>query len=220
MFLVGPSGAGKSTLIKLLVCGEEATAGTLEVAGHDLGTIKRGEIPLLRRQIGIVFQDFRLLPRKTVRENVAFALEVTGAPRKQIRATVDRLLGLVGLTGQADQRPGQLSGGEMQRAAIARAMVHGPAAGHRRRADRQPRPAHQLGDHPAAAAHQRDGHHGAHGDPQRRGRDRAAQARRGARGRPHRARRGRWLPPATTPDGPPRDVLRPAGAWRVSGATA
>ncbi len=126
VFLVGPSGAGKSTLIKLLVCDEEATTGHLEVAGHDLGTIKRGEIPFLRRKIGIVFQDFRLLPRKTVRENVAFALEVTGAPRKQIHATVDRLLGLVGLTGQADQRPGQLSGGEMQRAAIARAMVHGP----------------------------------------------------------------------------------------------
>ncbi len=126
VFLVGPSGAGKSTLIKLLVCDEEATTGTLEVAGHDLGSIKRGEIPLLRRQIGIVFQDFRLLPRKTVRENVAFALEVTGANRKQTRTTVDRLLGLVGLTGQADQRPGQLSGGEMQRAAIARAMVHDP----------------------------------------------------------------------------------------------
>jgi cell division transport system ATP-binding protein len=126
VFLVGPSGAGKSTLIKLMVCDEVATTGSLEVAGHDLGTIKRNEIPLLRRQIGIVFQDFRLLPRKTVRENVAFALEVTGAPRKQIRATVDRLLALVGLTGQADQRPGQLSGGEMQRAAIARAMVHGP----------------------------------------------------------------------------------------------
>jgi cell division transport system ATP-binding protein len=126
VFLVGPSGAGKSTLIKLLVRDEDATTGTLEVAGHDLNTIRRAEIPLLRRQIGIVFQDFRLLPRKTVRENVAFALEVTGAPRKQIRATVDRLLGLVGLTGQADQRPGQLSGGEMQRAAIARAMVHDP----------------------------------------------------------------------------------------------
>ena len=126
VFLVGPSGAGKSTLIKLLVRDEEATTGTLEVAGHDLGRIRRGEIPQLRREIGIVFQDFRLLPRKTVRENVAFALEVTGAPRKQTRATVDRLLGLVGLTGQADQRPGQLSGGEMQRAAIARAMVHDP----------------------------------------------------------------------------------------------
>ncbi len=126
VFLVGPSGAGKSTLIKLLVRDEEATTGALEVAGHDLTTIKRGEIPQLRRQIGIVFQDFRLLPRKTVRENVAFALEVTGARRKLIRATVDRLLGIVGLTGQADQRPGQLSGGEMQRAAIARAMVHDP----------------------------------------------------------------------------------------------
>ncbi len=126
VFLVGPSGAGKSTLIKLLVRDEEATTGTLEVAGHDLGHIRRAEIPRLRREIGIVFQDFRLLPRKTVRENVAFALEVTGAPRKQTRTTVDRLLGLVGLTGQADQRPGQLSGGEMQRAAIARAMVHDP----------------------------------------------------------------------------------------------
>jgi cell division transport system ATP-binding protein len=126
VFLVGPSGAGKSTLIKLMVRDEIATTGKLQVAGHDLGTIRRAEIPQLRRQIGIVFQDFRLLPRKTVRENVAFALEVTGAPRKQIRVTVDRLLGLVGLTGQADQRPGQLSGGEMQRAAIARAMVHDP----------------------------------------------------------------------------------------------
>jgi cell division transport system ATP-binding protein len=83
-------------------------------------------VPRLRRRIGIVFQDFRLLPRKTVRENVAFALEVTGTPRSAIRTTVDRLLALVGLSAQADQRPGQLSGGEMQRAAIARAMVNDP----------------------------------------------------------------------------------------------
>ncbi len=126
VFLVGPSGAGTRTLIKLLVCDETPTSGRVSVAGFDLQTIKRAEVPKLRRRIGIVFQDFRLLPRKTVRENVAFALEVTGAPRRSIQATVDRLLALVGLAAQADQRPGQLSGGEMQRAAIARAMVHDP----------------------------------------------------------------------------------------------
>lgn len=126
VFLVGPSGAGKSTLIKLLVHDEEATHGIVQVAGHDLSRMKRGDIPKLRRQIGIVFQDFKLLPRKTVRENVSFALEVTGTPRRQIRSTVDRVLALVGLTDQVNQRPGQLSGGEQQRTAIARAMVHDP----------------------------------------------------------------------------------------------
>jgi cell division transport system ATP-binding protein len=126
VFLVGPSGAGKSTLIKLLVHDEAATSGQVFVAGRDLGRMRGRDVPKLRRQIGIVFQDFRLLPRKTVRENVAFALEVTGTPRKQIGGTVDRVLALVGLTGQAEQRPGQLSGGEMQRTAIARAMVHDP----------------------------------------------------------------------------------------------
>ncbi len=126
IFLVGPSGAGKSTLIKLLVRDEKATDGTVEVAGHDLGSMKRKEVPLLRRRIGIVFQDFRLLPRKTVYENVAFALEVTGTPRNLVEPAVDRALALVGLTEQAEQRPDQLSGGEMQRTAIARAMVHDP----------------------------------------------------------------------------------------------
>jgi cell division transport system ATP-binding protein len=126
VFLVGPSGAGKSTLIKLLVHDEESTSGIIHVAGYDLTHLGRGDIPKLRRQIGIVFQDFRLLPRKTVRENVAFALQVTGTPRRQIRSTVDRLLALVGLSAQAEQRPSQLSGGEQQRTAIARAMVHDP----------------------------------------------------------------------------------------------
>jgi cell division transport system ATP-binding protein len=126
VFLVGPSGAGKSTLIKLLVHDEVSTSGAVHVAGYDLSRLRRGDVPRLRRQIGIVFQDFRLLPRKTVRENVAFALEVTGAPRREIGATVERLLALVGLTAQADQRPNQLSGGEQQRTAIARAMVHDP----------------------------------------------------------------------------------------------
>ena len=126
IFLVGPSGAGKSTLIKLLVRDEKASDGQVEVAGYDLNRIKKKEVPLLRRKIGIVFQDFRLLPRKTVYENVAFALEVTGTPNSQIDLAVERALALVGLTEQAEQRPDQLCGGEMQRTAIARAMVHDP----------------------------------------------------------------------------------------------
>jgi cell division transport system ATP-binding protein len=126
VFLVGPSGAGKSTLTKLLVRDEKATEGRVEVAGQDLGRMKRKQVPLLRRTIGIVFQDFRLLPRKTVYENVAFALEVTGTPKRQMVPAVERALALVGLTEQARQRPNQLSGGEQQRTAIARAMVHDP----------------------------------------------------------------------------------------------
>jgi cell division transport system ATP-binding protein len=126
VFLVGPSGAGKSTLIKLLIRDEVATSGTVMVAGRDLARLRRKDVPRLRRQIGIVFQDFKLLPTKTVRENVAFALEVTGTPRHRIGPTADRVLALVGLTAQANQRPAQLSGGEQQRTAIARAMVHDP----------------------------------------------------------------------------------------------
>jgi cell division transport system ATP-binding protein len=98
----------------------------VEVTGRDLARIGRRDIPKLRRQIGVIFQDFKLLPRKTVRENVSFALEVTGTPKRHIRPSVDRVLALVGLTEQANQRPSQLSGGEQQRTAIARAMVHGP----------------------------------------------------------------------------------------------
>jgi len=126
VFLVGPSGAGKSTLIRLLVRDEVPTSGEVFVAGSELSRLGSRAIPKLRRQIGIVFQDFRLLPRKTVRENVAFALEVTGTPRRRIGPAVDRVLALVGLSDQAEQRPSQLSGGEQQRTAIARAMVHDP----------------------------------------------------------------------------------------------
>jgi cell division transport system ATP-binding protein len=96
------------------------------VAGKDVTRLKRRDVPRLRRQIGTVFQDFKLLPTKTVRENVAFALEVTGTPGRQIRPAVSRVLELVGLTAQADQLPAQLSGGEQQRTAIARALVHDP----------------------------------------------------------------------------------------------
>jgi len=126
VFLVGPSGAGKSTLIKLLIRDEIATRGQVVLDGQDLARLSRRHVPRMRRKIGIIFQDFKLLPTKTVWENVAFALEVTGTPRRRIRPAVDRVLALVGLTGQASQIPAQLSGGEQQRTAIARALVHDP----------------------------------------------------------------------------------------------
>ena len=126
VFLVGPSGAGKSTFIRLLIREQVATTGRVTVAGRDLARLRRGQVPQLRRRIGIVFQDFRLLPNKTVFENVAFALEVTGASRGTIRQAVPRLLNLVGLQEHDHHLPTQLSGGEQQRVAIARAMVHDP----------------------------------------------------------------------------------------------
>jgi cell division transport system ATP-binding protein len=126
VFLVGPSGAGKSTLIKLLIRDEIATQGDVVLDGHDLARLPRRMVPKVRRKVGIVFQDFKLLPTKSVWENVAFALEVTGTARRAVRPAVDRVLALVGLTGQARQLPAQLSGGEQQRTAIARALVHDP----------------------------------------------------------------------------------------------
>jgi cell division transport system ATP-binding protein len=126
VFLVGPSGAGKSTLIKLLIRDEVATNGAVILDGQDLARLARRNVSKVRRKIGIVFQDFKLLPTKSVWENVSFALEVTGTPRRKIRPAVDRVLALVGLTAQRSQLPAQLSGGEQQRTAIARALVHDP----------------------------------------------------------------------------------------------
>ena len=126
VFLVGPSGAGKTTLLKLLIRDERPTAGEVILDGRNLARVPRRKVPELRRKIGIVFQDYKLLPTRTVRENVAFALEVTGTPRRQIRPAVDRALAVVGLAAQADQLPTTLSGGEQQRTAIARALVHEP----------------------------------------------------------------------------------------------
>ena len=126
VFLVGPSGAGKSTLIKLLIRDEIATRGDVVLDGQDLARLSRRAVPKMRRKIGIIFQDFKLLPTKTVWENVAFAMDVTGSPRRAIRPAVDRVLAIVGLTAQAKQVPAQLSGGEQQRTAIARALVHDP----------------------------------------------------------------------------------------------
>src|SRR6478735_80319 len=126
VFLVGPSGAGKSTLIKLLIRDEITTRGEVVLDGQDLARLPRRHVPRMRRKIGIIFQDFKLLPTKTVWENVAFALEVTGYPRRKIRPAVDRVLAIVGLTAQSKQVPAQLSGGEQQRTAVARALVHDP----------------------------------------------------------------------------------------------
>ncbi len=126
VFLVGPSGAGKSTLIKLIIRDEVASRGEVVLDGQDLARLSRRAVPRMRRKIGIIFQDFKLMPTKSVWENVAFALDVTGTPRRQIRPAVDRVLSIVGLTAQARQTPNQLSGGEQQRTAIARALVHDP----------------------------------------------------------------------------------------------
>ncbi len=126
VFLVGPSGAGKTTLLKLLIRDERPTSGEVILDGRNLARVPRRKVPELRRKIGIVFQDYKLLPTRSVRENVAFALEVTGTPRRQIRPAVDRALAVVGLAAQADQLPTTLSGGEQQRTAIARALVHEP----------------------------------------------------------------------------------------------
>ncbi len=126
VFLVGASGAGKSTLMRLLIRDELATQGTVTLDGDDLAKLPRRKVPHVRRKVGIVFQDFKLLPTKNVFENVAFALEVTGTPRRRIKPAVERVLALVGLTQQAQQLPKQLSGGEQQRTAIARALVHDP----------------------------------------------------------------------------------------------
>ena len=126
VFLVGPSGSGKSTLIRLMLRQEPVTRGTIWVAGKDITTLPRWKIPFLRRSIGTVFQDFKLLPNKTVSENVAFTLEVLGRPRAVIRPQVEQVLDLVGLADKGDRYPKQLSGGEQQRVSVARAFVNRP----------------------------------------------------------------------------------------------
>ncbi|MEO7588912.1 MAG: cell division ATP-binding protein FtsE [Arachnia sp.] len=126
VFLVGQSGSGKSTFLRLILREYRPTKGTLYVAGKNLGTLNQWKVPALRRQIGTVFQDFRLLPGKTVYENVAFALQVIGKPTKEIRRVVPETLETVGLTGKEDRLNEELSGGEQQRVAIARAFVNRP----------------------------------------------------------------------------------------------
>lgn len=126
VFLIGASGAGKTTLIKMLLCEEFPDRGHIYVDDVDLTRIRKRNIPKLRRGIGVVFQDFRLLPELTVYENVAFAMEVIGTEKRVIKHIVPQVLSLVGLSDKADVKPGQLSGGEQQRASMARALVNNP----------------------------------------------------------------------------------------------
>ena len=126
VFLVGHSGSGKSTLVRLIIRELKPSSGTITIAGEDLGSMRNWRVPYLRRNIGCVFQDFKLLPNKTVFENVAFALEVIGKSRSVIRTQVPEVLRLVGLQDKLDKLPDQLSGGEAQRVSIARAIVNRP----------------------------------------------------------------------------------------------
>ena len=127
VFLVGPSGSGKSTIIKLITGELKPTSGSVHVNGYSLERIRKREVPYLRRTVGVVFQDFRLIENKTVYDNVAFAMRVIGAKSKEIRERVPYVLDLVGLDTKSRRLPGELSGGEQQRLAIARALVNNPS---------------------------------------------------------------------------------------------
>ena len=126
VFVLGHSGAGKSTFIKLILREEQATSGRVLVDGLDLSVMKKRKVPYLRRRMGVVFQDFRLIPTMSVYENVAFAMRVTNIAEDKIKKRVPYVLGLVGLADKADRLPDEISGGEQQRAALARALVHSP----------------------------------------------------------------------------------------------
>ena len=127
VFLVGHSGAGKSSIIRMLLCEETPTCGEVIINGHNISTLTRKEIPYLRREIGVVFQDFRLLPARTVYENVAFAMRIVGASTRQMRRRIPEVLNMVGLSRKAKAYPSQLSGGEQQRVSMARALANNPS---------------------------------------------------------------------------------------------
>ena len=127
VFLVGPSGSGKSTIIRLITGELKPSSGHVHVNGYSLAKIRRSEVPYLRRTVGVVFQDFRLIANKTVYDNVAFAMRVIGAKEREIRERVPYVLNLVGLENKSRRHPGELSGGEQQRLAIARALVNNPS---------------------------------------------------------------------------------------------
>ena len=126
VFVLGHSGAGKSTFLKLILLEEKCTEGSVVINGQDIGKLKRRKVPYMRRQMGVVFQDFRLIPTMTAYENVAFAMRVTNISTRNIKKRVPYVLGLVGLGDKMDRLPDELSGGEQQRVALARALAHGP----------------------------------------------------------------------------------------------
>ena len=126
VYIIGPTGSGKSTLIKLFDGEEKPTKGTVKVVGIDVGSLRKGQIPIYRRNIGVVFQDFRLLPTKTVFENISYALEVINMNKKMIRLRVKEIMDVVGLSDKGNSFPSELSGGQQQRVAIARAIANRP----------------------------------------------------------------------------------------------
>lgn len=126
VFLVGPSGSGKSTIIKLITGEEASTRGRVMVNGYNLNNIRRWQIPYMRRTLGVIFQDFRLIEKKTVKQNLEFAMHVIGASKREMRKRIPYILELVGLEDKADDYPTEMSGGEQQRVAIARALINNP----------------------------------------------------------------------------------------------
>ena len=188
VFLVGASGSGKSTFLKLCLKEERPTSGQIHVAGKDLNHLSRWKVPALRRQVGTVFQDFRLLPNKTVQQNVAFALEVIGRPTSQIRKVVPEVLDLVGLEGKYDRMPDELSGGEQQRVAVARAFVNRPMILIADEPTGNLDPSTSVGIMKLLDRINRTGHDRRDGHPRRRDRRPDAQAGHRARGRTPRAR--------------------------------
>ena len=190
VFLVGASGSGKSTIVRLILKEMEPSAGVIYVNGTRLSSVPRRRIPRLRRGIGCVFQDFKLLPNKTAAENVAYAMEVTGQRRRTIRTKVPQILDLVGLSGKMDKFPEMLSGGEQQRVSIARAFC---TAAHprRRRADGQPGPHNQRRYHAALAQDQPHRHHRPGRDPRQGDGGRNAQAGSRLGGGAYRTRQGK-----------------------------
>ena len=169
VFLVGPSGSGKSTIIKMLTGEEVPTAGRIMINGFSVSNIAERQVPMMRRTLGVIFQDFRLIEKKTVYENLEFVMRAVGMPKKEIKQRITYVLQLVGLEKKAENFPSELSGGEQQRVAIARALVNNPATvhHHRRRAYRQSGPGALHGDHDAAGEDQPAWHHCGGGDPRK-----------------------------------------------------
>ena len=192
VFIVGASGSGKSTLIRLLLKEVEPTSGRIIVGGRDLARLKGSKVPLLRRNLGCVFQDFKLLPNRTAAENIGYALRVQGESNALIRKKVPEVMDLVGLAHKMSSRPEELSGGEQQRVSIARAMVNHPPLLVCDEPTGQPRPRHVGRDHAAPLPDQPHRDDDPHGHPRPRDGRQDAQARHRARGGQARARRAAW----------------------------